>query len=133
MITPSFLCHQLGDVDGNSIEIDLNSAALVGYEESDLYIKYDGMPGDLYAMDGSEFTYFEPPLYVDDSTGGDPSGDGVSGLSFENAYYDSSMNMLRVQFMGDIDSGMLDKSRIRDNVRVYKYDYSTSILYAINS
>ena len=42
--------------------------------------------------------------------------------------------MLRVQFMGDIDSGMSDESRIRDNVRVYaNSDYSTSIPYAINS
>ena len=55
------------------------------------------MPGDLFAMDGSEFTYFGQVLSEDDSTEGGPAGDGVSGLSFENAYYDSSMKMLRVQ------------------------------------
>ena len=62
---------------GNSIEIELSSAALVGYEGSDLYIKFDGMPGDLFAMDGSEFTYFESSFrYEDDSTEGGPAGDG---------------------------------------------------------
>ena len=47
---------------GNSIEIDTKDTALLSTftaPGTDLYVKFDGMPGDLVAMDGSELSYFE--------------------------------------------------------------------------
>ena len=67
------------------------------------------MPGDLFAMDGSEFTYFESSFGMKTTAQKVVQWNGVSGFSFENVYYDSSMNMLRVQFMGEIDDGRSDE------------------------
>ena len=57
----------------NSIEIDLDTALLSTFTApagTDLYVKFDGMPGDLVAMDGSELSYFESNFwYQQDSNG----------------------------------------------------------------
>ena len=64
-------------------------------------------------VDGSELTSFDSLLAWRRQRKSDPSGYDSGHL--ENAYYDSGTNMLRVQFMGDIDTGM-SMNQIRDNV-----------------
>ena len=124
---------------GNSIEIDLDTAVLSTFTApagSDLYVRFDGMPGDLLAMDGSELSYFESNFwYQEDSAGGDasgympPAGDpgymppaappAGGSLSFETATYEAGLNRLRIQLFGAVDTAMSNEFSIRENISIY--------------
>ena len=93
---------------GNSIEIALDNSVLSDYTApagSDLYIKFNGMGGELVAMDGSDLMFFESSFwYQEDSSGGDASGGAGSGSAttyFDFVDYDSDNGDIRFVFYGE--------------------------------
>ena len=113
---------------GNGIEIALDNSALSDYTAaagSDLYIRFNGMGGELVAMDGSDLMFFESTFFYQfDSTEGDgsggtpPEGDATgNSFSFDSAYYDVDSQILRVDLFGDIQSA--DEISIKGGLSVY--------------